>query len=471
MKLDLQLTRQTKILLGVLLVALIAAIATQWGPGLYGLISNPKMKSRQDNLQSTIDLVDASKILKPIETELYQETGLAEDGKTTSIFEEGYPESVMREKIDAIVRQAGIPQNYQLNMEAVPGKKSERISPQARRNLIVFSYQDKLEAEKEALNAEIESQFQAENEDGFDDDAMDAFMDAWLDETDAETDQSKETEKTDDEEHTDEENKQDDKKNDEEHTDDKKTDDEEHTDEENKQDDKKTDDEEHTDEENKQDDKKTDDDKEQDDPSETDEKADDNHSNATDTVEEEKMWEFASLPATIPLSIRIELIELIIPIVQQHLVGAEKALFESHFIKTQTVATSGFFGIGAKKPSTEISFRPNSQVFAKFTNLIDTYEENLNKQELTTDMLIYMDTIQSQIDELSQKLQLAPAVFTPESYTVKMKFTAEIDKLVNLNRLIETTHKWLMVRDLQIVADNKQNKVLVEMLLIARVYQ
>ena len=441
MKLDLQLTRQTKILLGVLLVALIAAIATQWGPGLYGLISNPKMKSRQDNLQSTIDLVDASKILKPIETELYQETGLAEDGKTTSIFEEGYPESVMREKIDAIVRQAGIPQNYQLNMEAVPGKKSERISPQARRNLIVFSYQDKLEVEKEALNAEIESQFQAENEDGFeDDDAMNAFMNAWLDETDAETDQTKETEKTEDGEHTDEENKQDDQK---------------------------TEDEEHTDEENKQDD----DDKKQNDPSDANEKADDNHSNATDTVEEEKMWEFASLPDTIPLSIRIELIELIIPIVQQHIVGAEKTLFESHFIKTQTGSTSGFFGIGAKKPSTEISFRPNSQVFAKFTNLIDTYEEDLNKQELTTDMLIYMDTIQSQIDELSQKLQLAPAVFTPASYTVKMKFTAEIDKLVNLNRLIETTHKWLMVRDLQIVADNKQNKVLVEMLLIARVYQ
>ena len=157
--------------------------------------------------------------------------------------------------------------------------------------------------------------------------------------------------------------------------------------------------------------------------------------------------------------------------IEQHLIGAEKTLYEKHIFKTETRATSGFFGIGAKKPMAEISFRPNSQVLAKFTNLIDTYGEELNKQQLRRDFLEYLDRIQSQIEELIQKLELAPTVYIPESYTVKMKFKAEIDKLVNLNKIIETTSKWLMVRDLQISVDHKENKINVEVLMIARVYQ
>ncbi len=420
MELNLQLTRQTKILIGILAIVLIIAIATQWGPGLYGLISNPAMEAKRQTLETSKDLVTASKILKPVEPGLYQKTGLADKEKTDSIFDGNFPETIIREKIDAIVKEAGIPRNYQLNLEPVPGKKSEKISPQARRNLVVLLYQKKLETERDTLNAEIEAAIQAEME--AEEPSIDMLMDAWLDETDEDTEKLKKSEKS-DENHTDSGDLL-----------------------------------ELTEKED----------------AEEPEKPQESEKNQTDSeksVDTASQWEFASLPEAIPSSMRIELIELIVSMIGQHLVGAEKTLFENQFYKTQKEATSGFFGIGAKKPTTEINFHPNSQILAKFTNLIDVDGGELNKEKLTTELLEYLELIQSQIAELSKKLQLAPTTYSPESYTVKIKFKAEIDKLVKLNRLIETKTKWLMVRDLQISVDNKQNKINVDVLMIARAYQ
>ena len=84
------------------------------------------------------------------------------------------------------MKKAGIPQNYQLNLEQVPGKKSEKISTQARRNLVVYLYQKKLETERDILKDEIEAEFQAEFEEeaGVEETSMDMLMAAWLDETD-----------------------------------------------------------------------------------------------------------------------------------------------------------------------------------------------------------------------------------------------------------------------------------------------
>ena len=417
-KLDFQLTRQSKILIGILGVVFVIAIVTQWGPGLYGLISNPDMESKRQTLQSSKDLVAASKILKPIETGLYQKTGLAEKDKSVSIFDEKFPETVIREKIDRIIKQAGIPQNYQLNMEPVPGRKVEKISPQARRNLVAFLYQRKLESEKEALKAEIDAELpvQTEAETGFEEESFDdMMMNAWLDETEEE--EEKDTEKP-----TDAENGKEDKT------------------------------------------------PQQPQKSYENQTGTDNTKNDV-TENDPSEWEFASLPDTIPNSIRIELIDLVMSMTERHIVGAEKTLFENEFFKIQTEATSGFFGFGAKEPTTEINFRPNSKILAKFSNLLDHHDQELNKENLTLVLLEYFERIQMQITELSEKLKLAPASYTPESYNVKIKFKAEIDKLVNLNRLIETTTKWLMVRDLQISADNKQNKIIVDVFMIARVYQ
>lgn len=450
MKLDFELTNQTKLLLGILAVALIAAIVTQWGPGFYKIVSNPAMKTKRETLKTSKDLVDASKILKPVEAGLYQKTGLADEGKTDTIFDGNYPASVVRKKIDGIVKRAGIPANYQINYEVVPGKKSERISTHARRNLAVFAYQEKLEAEKDTLNAEIaaiEAELQEKDEVDlsevdFEAEAMDMFLDAWLDEASVEAEEQEE--KSEDKVQMEKEETAD-------------------TSQEKKQEaaEKPS----GSDIDKEETPEKTTDVK--DDSEDTLESSEEPDASAADTIE----WEFASLPVTIPISIRLELIDLILPMIEQHLVGAEKKLFENHYFKTQTRASSGFFGIGAKESMNEIGFSPNSQVLAKLTNLIETYGETLDIQQLRIDFLEYMDRIQSQIDELAQKLQLAPTVYTPESYTVKMKFKAEIDKLVNLNKIIETTNKWLMVRDLQLSVDHKENKINVDIIMIARVYQ
>ncbi|MYI93297.1 hypothetical protein F4083_03085, partial [Candidatus Poribacteria bacterium] len=298
MNLNLQLTNTTKLLLGVLGVVLIIALATQWGPDMYKLVSNPEFESKQTNLQSTKDLVMASELLKPIQSELYQKVGLADNSEGTNIFTDDFPNTVVRKKINGIIREAGIPRNYQLNIEPVPGKKSEPLTTQARRNLIVLLYQNKLETERDLLTSEMEAEIADETY--TEEDMMDTLMNAWLGEDDVE--EAEESEDTDDAEQDVQENV------------------------------------------------------------EQEENAESEATDALDAAEKEQVgsdtqendaskWEFASLPESIPSSIRIKLIELLLTKVEQHLVGADTGLFESEYFKTETVATPGFFGIGARKPA------------------------------------------------------------------------------------------------------------------------
>ncbi len=424
MDLNLQLTKTTKLLLGILGVVLIILIATQWGPDMYKLVSNPEFEAKQTNLQSTKDLVMASELLKPIQTGLYQKVGLADNSEGTNIFTVDFPNTVVRKKINGIIREAGIPRNYQLNIEPVPGKKSEPLTTQARRNLIVLLYQNKLETEREVLSSELEDATADEivDETYSEEDMMDTLMNAWLGEDDLE--EAEDSEETEETAHPDEAD-QDVQDNVEEEGDEAT----------------------HT-------------------PD-----AEDKEQIGTEVQEgDTSKWEFASLPESIPSSIRIELIDLLLTKVDQHLVGADTKLFESEYFKNETVATPGFFGIGAKKATVTYNFRPNSDILLKLTNLMDNDVVELNSDQLTSDLLVYLEKIQSQITDLTQKLQLAPTSYSPDSYTIKVKFKTELDKLVKLNRLIETKTKWLMVRDLKVSAD-KDNKINVDVLMIARVYQ
>ena len=423
MNLDLQLTTQTKLLIGILGVVLIIALVTQWGPGLYKMLSNEEMTAKKQTLQTSKDLVAASKMLIPIEIGLFQKTGLADEGENASIFNDNFPETVIRTKITSIVNKAGIPKNYQLNMEPIPGKKTEKISPKARRNLINFLYQKKLEIERDVLMSEIETENQAQENAEVQAEAemMDLLMDAWLDESEEDQDESE-----------------------------------------------------------KYKDKSKDTDSignEGTDIPENDEKKESGEDSYEDTPTIEKKQnqpnqeQFVSLPEDIPISIRVELIDLLISMVDQQLVGAENTLFEKEFYKIQSESKAGFLGIGVKQPKTEISFNPNSQILNNFDILLDDYDPEIDKDQLTLVLLQYLEKIQTQIEDLTKGLRLAPSTYTPESYSIKMKFKAELDKLVNLNRIIETSSKWLMVRDLKISTDNKQNKITVELFLIARIYQ
>ncbi|MXY26835.1 hypothetical protein F4Y59_01580 [Candidatus Poribacteria bacterium] len=82
-------------------------------------------------------------------------------------------------------------------------------------------------------------------------------------------------------------------------------------------------------------------------------------------------------------------------------------------------------------------------------------EAPLDRGELQSALVTYIEKIQEQQETLVNQLALAPATYQTEVYTVEMKFKTDLEKLVNLNHLIETGAKWLIVRDLRISADKQ----------------
>ena len=86
----------------------------------------------------------------------------------------------------------------------------------------------------------------------------------------------------------------------------------------------------------------------------------------------------------------------------------------------------------------------------------DAYaEEPTDTDELQAALVKYIERIQKQSATLLEKLALSPPTYETQLYTVEMKFKTDLEKLVNLNRLIETDAKWLIVRDLRISADKQ----------------
>ena len=86
----------------------------------------------------------------------------------------------------------------------------------------------------------------------------------------------------------------------------------------------------------------------------------------------------------------------------------------------------------------------------------DAYaEEPTDIGEFQSALVKYIEKIQKQSATLLEQLALAPPTYETQLYTVEMKFKTDLEKLVNLNRLIETDAKWLIVRDLRISADKQ----------------
>ena len=77
MELDLQLTPRSRVLLGILGGLFLILLAIQGGPAFYRLFANQDTKAKQEQLLKTEDLVHVAEVLKPIESEIYKETGLA----------------------------------------------------------------------------------------------------------------------------------------------------------------------------------------------------------------------------------------------------------------------------------------------------------------------------------------------------------------------------------------------------------
>ena len=383
MELDLQLTPRSRVLLGILGAVLLLLIAVRGVPTIYHLFVNQGAKAKQEQLIKTENLVHAAAVLKPIEPEIYKATGLAQEDPpaqtgahgATTLFDTELPETVIRARVDALIKRAGIQQNYQLLTKPGTGKQRQKLTIQNRERLVLYLYFKHIETEEIELTEIAEQEAEAET--------FDMLMDAWLSEdTESETE-----EKTD----------------------------------------------------------------------ETDEAV----SDVEPSIEgsESEAWRFASLPETIPIPLRVQLAAYLKNMVMQQLRGAtdfRQGFFEAQIHKVKTAGTPGIFGIGAKPATVEIQLRSNSGLLDLLTQAQDTYaEEGPTTDELQAALVKYIGEIQSQTAILLAELALAPSTYETRLYTVEMKFKTDLEKLVNLNHLIETNAKWLTVRDLRISA-NKQ---------------
>lgn len=399
MELNLQLTPQSRVLLGILGVVLLIAIAIRVVPAFYGLFANQDIKAKQEQLMKTENLIQAAEILKLVEAEIYKETGLATAAQqpiarlksTPTIFDREHPETVIRASIDALVKHAGIQQNYQLLTKSAPGKQTEKLTPQTRQNLVLYLYMKHLESEQK----ELEEFIAQENED----DTYANLIDAWL------------------------------------------------------YGDKPPEDEEAEDAESVQ----------QGLPSEATDRG-----RFTPTIDADENWEFASLPEVIPVTVRVELAAFIKSMISQHLLGAtdfRQGFFQAQVRRVTKASNPSIFGIRAKPVAVEILFRQDSILLDFFTQAMRAYEVSLQQEEYLPQqdderqraLVEYVNKILQQRTELLEQLALAPSTYQPEVYIVEMKFKTDMEKLVNLNHRIETSTKWLTVRDLRISADTQAN--------------
>ncbi len=394
MELNLELTPRSKILLGILGCLVLVAVVLQGAPIFYRLFSNQGTKAKQEQLSKTEDLVHAAAVLKPVEFEIYKATGLAlaanpqvntrTQGAAT-LFDTESPETVIRARIDALVKRAGIQQNYQLLTKPVTAKHTHKLTLQTRENLVRYLYFKHIETEEKELTEIIEAETEAET--------FNFLMDAWLSSADTdETGVSSQQSAAGKESSVSENNM----------------------------------------------------------PS----------PHAEGFREPKVESQFISLPEAIPLPLRTKLAAFIETMTMQQLRGAtdfRQGFFEAQIQKVTTPRTSGIFGIGVKPATVEIRLRKNSALLNFLTRVLDGMytDEPLDMNELQSALVKYIEKIQAQQDTLVNQLALAPATYQTEVYTVEMKFKTDLEKLVNLNHLIETGAKWLTVRDLRISADKQ----------------
>ena len=149
MELNFELTSRSKILLGILGCLVLVAVILQGAPIFYRLFSNQDTKAKQEALRKTEHLVHAAEVLKPAEFEIYKATGLAPAANpqmntptqgATTLFDTESPETVIRARIDALVRQADIQQNYQLLTKPGTTKQTQKLTMQTRENLVRYLY-------------------------------------------------------------------------------------------------------------------------------------------------------------------------------------------------------------------------------------------------------------------------------------------------------------------------------------------
>ena len=345
------------------------------------------------------------------------------------IFEGEQAQAVISRRISDLAKQAGLRPNYQLNIRSMPGAKSEKLSPQTKKNLVYHLYLSELDNELQQLQsqqnaiAEEEEQKQTDTEE----EMMEAMFDAWWGKDDAEDESQEGVAEIEPEKQA------------------------------------------------------TDDDTVEELDSEIDSVPTKDKPSTPKSLQQEANRQFASLPEVIPLTLRIELLRFIQSNLKQQLAGAVE--FRRGFLTAQIAvetdeARGGFLGIGGKKQTTAIKFKPNSVLLSKFEKLINRYEmdyaedteKTLDYDQQLRALTEYIDQILEQEDKLDGWLATVPSTHQPETYIVDMRFNNSIERIVQLIHAIESSSKWLQVRDLQVtIADKKATTISANFSMIARV--
>ena len=345
------------------------------------------------------------------------------------IFEGEQAQAVISSRISDLAKRAGLRPNYQLNIRPMPGAKSENLPPQTKKNLVYHLYLGELSNELQQLESqqntieEKEEQQKIETEEA----AMEAMFDAWWGKDDAKDETQEGVVEIESEEQS------------------------------------------------------ADDDIVEEPDSEVDSVPTTDEPSAPKSPQREANRQFVSLPEVIPLTLRIELLQFIQSNVKQQLAGTVE--FRRGFLAVQIAAETneakgGFFGIGGKKQTTAIKFKPNSVLLSKFEKLINRYETGYTENtESTLDydqqlraLTQYVDQILEREDQLHNWLASVPTTHQPETYIVDMRFSNRIERVVRLIYVIESSSRWLQVRDLQIsIADKKETTISANLSMIARV--
>ena len=372
-----------------------------------------------------------------------------------SIFEGEQPRVVISQRISQLARRSGLKPDYQLNIKPSPGKKTEKISRQAKRGFVLYSYKQTLENELGQLMAQKEQQSPPQPD--RESELERAMFEGWWGDPDpaAEAD-------GDSEDGVSREVKQEDNEERNLRTSRSLT------------------------------------------PEEAADGAasDGNPSSDTTLAKNQELPsaerrsagespDFAPLPAVIPVELRIQLIEFILSYVTSELNGVTE--FKRDFVADQIArvdapASRGFAEFQSKTPPVRVRFREDSALLAKFEDLIARYETSriddsgeptngiLDYEEQIVALTKYIDTVDRRTRHLQDSLAKVVLTYEPETYGVEVKFKSDIRTVVKLIELIETSTKWLYVKNFKLTNDKSEKKedgerapLNVELSMIARV--
>ena len=336
------------------------------------------------------------------------------------IFTGEQPEVVIADRISELAKGAGLKPNYQLNIKAQPGQKSERISAQAKEILVSQLY---IGASGEELAELQEEQQQIEEEA---ETAMNSIYDVWGFGSNETNDYQE-----------DEDNSEDASQKQQEVDEDSNISDT------------------------------------------TNEYGQQNEPNNQTKREDESI----RLPTAMPLTVRIQLLEFLQEQIELQILGiaeSRRGFFADQIEFANPTKKSGIF---AKRSGTNGPvLKPNGPLLTKFNQLIANYQEDselnnesgeaepLDYSEMVSGLTVYADSARQQEENLSKSLAKVALTYQPKVYFIEINIRGGIDQIGKFIYAIEDSSKWIYVKGLKInIADKNKRTLGINLSLAAKI--